>query len=231
VYSDRYNGWLGRLNFNPEAMLRVNNHFVSFKNGEVYLHNQENIRNTFYGVQTDSVFQFVFSQEPSMRKSFKNIEIEGTIAPDVELSTELNKGYINKADFERKEGDVFYAYVRNKNEVIDTALLSSQGIGNCTISGSTLNFTFELDNVISVGDNIYNQNLQLVGTIVSKTANSLILNTVNNLNSGDYVLCQKPQSIQNNDLVGRYMKVTCRFSSNTLQEVFAVNTVLSKSFV
>lgn len=231
VYSDRYNGWLGRLNFNPEAMLRVNNHFVSFKNGEVYLHNQENIRNTFYGIQTDSVFQFVFSQEPSTRKSFKNIEIEGTIAPDIELSTELNEGYINKADFERKEGDVFYAYVRNKNEVIDTALLSSQGIGNCTISGSTLNFTFELDNVISVGDNIYNQNLQLVGTIISKTANSLILNTVNNLNSGDFVLCQKPQSIQNNDLVGRYMKVTCRFSSNTLQEIFAVNTVLSKSFV
>jgi hypothetical protein len=231
VYSDKDNGWLGRLNFNPESMLRINNHFISFKNGEVYLHNQESIRNTFYGVQSDSVFSFNFSQEPSTRKSFKNIEVEGTIAPDVKLLTELNVGYINKADFERKEGDIFYAYVRNKNEVIDTALLSSQGIGNCTVSGLTLNFGFELDNVISVGDNIYNQNLQLVGTILSKTANSLILNTANNIVSGDYVLCQKPQSIQNNDLLGRYMKVTCRFSSNTLQEIFAVNSVISKSFV
>jgi len=231
VYSDKDNGWLGRLSFNPESMLRVNNHFVSFKNGEVYLHNQENIRNTFYGVESDSVFAFNFSQEPSTRKSFKNIEVEGTIAPDVELLTELNEGYINNADFERKEGDIFYAYVRNKNEVIDTALLSSQGIGNCTISGLTLNFSFELDNIISVGDNVYNQNLQLVGTIVSKTANSLILNTVNNIVNGDYVLCQKPQSIQNNDLLGRYMKVTCRFSSDELQEIFAVNSVVSKSFV
>lgn len=231
VYSDKDNGWLGRLNFNPESMLRVNNHFISFKNGEVYLHNQENVRNTFYGVQSDSIFSFNFSQEPSTRKSFKNIEIEGTIAPDVELLTELNEGYINKADFERKEGDIFYAYVRNKNEVIDTALLSSQGVGNCTIAGLVLNFGFELDNVISVGDNVYNQNLELVGTILSKTANSLTLNAVNNIVDGDYVLCQKPQSIQNNDLLGRYMKVTCRFSSNELQEIFAVNSVVSKSFV
>ena len=231
VYSDKNNGWLGRLNFNPESMLRVNNHFISFKNGEIWMHNQENVRNTFYGVESDSIFSFNFSQEPSTRKSFKNIEVEGTIAPDVELLTELNQGYINKADFERKEGDIFYAYVRNKNEVIDTALLSSQGIGNCTITGLVLNFSFELDNVISVGDSVYNQNLQLVGTILSKTANSLTLNAVNNINSGDYVLCQKTQSIQNNDLLGRYMKVTCRFSSNTLQEIFAVNSVISKSFV
>ncbi len=231
VYSDKNNGWLGRLNFNPESMLRVNNHFISFKNGEIWMHNQENVRNTFYGVESDSIFSFNFSQEPSTRKSFKNIEVEGTIAPDVELLTELNQGYINKADFERKEGDIFYAYVRNNNEVIDTALLSSQGIGNCTITGLVLNFGFELDSVISVGDNVYNQNLELVGTILSKTANSLTLNAVDNIVDGDYVLCQKPQSIQNNDLLGRYMKVTCRFSSNTLQEIFAVNSVVSKSFV
>jgi hypothetical protein len=230
VYSDRDNGWLGRLKFNPEDMCRVNKHFVSFKNGEIYLHNQENIRNTFYGVESDSEFSFYFSQEPSTRKSFKNIEIEGTIAPDVTLQTDNDTGYIRKEDFEKKEGDFFYAHVRIQNEVIDTRRLSSQGIGNCTIVGAVLSFTFDLDEIISVGDIVYNENMQIVGTIIDKSARTLTLNAVANIVDNDYVLCQKPQSIQNDDLMGRYMKVTCKFRSNQLQEIFAVNSVVSKSF-
>ena len=42
-----------------------------------------------------------------------------------------------QSDFEKKEG-VFYAYVRNSNDEIDSSLLSCQGIGNCTISGNIL---------------------------------------------------------------------------------------------
>lgn len=229
VYSDKDNGWLGRLKFNPEDMIRINNHFVSFKNGEIYLHNQEDIRNTFYGVESPSEFSFYFSQEPSTRKNFKNIEVEGSTAVAVELVTDLNQGYINQSDFEKKEG-VFYAYVRNSNDTIDSSLLSCQGIGNCTISGLTLNFGFDLDSIISVGDQVRNSDLELVGTIVSKTANSLTLNAVANIVSGDFVLCSKPQSIANNDLLGYYMKVTCRFSSNTYQEIFAINSEVSKSF-
>jgi hypothetical protein len=70
----------------------------------------------------------------------------------------------------------------------------------------------------------------LVGIVQSKTANSLILNTANNIVNGDFVLCSKPQSIEVNDLLGYYMKVTCRFSTNTYKEIFAVNTTISKSF-
>jgi hypothetical protein len=229
VYSDSNDGWLGRLKFNPEDMIRINNHFVTFKNGEIYLHNQEDVRNTFYGVESPSEFSFYFSQEPSTRKNFKNIEIEGSTAVAVELFTDLNQGYINQSDFEKKEG-VFYAYIRNENDTIDSSLLSCQGIGNATISGVTLNFGFELDSIISIGDQVRNTNLELVGTIVSKTTNSLTLNAVDNLISGDFVLCSKPQSIANNDLLGYYMKVTCRFSSNTYQEIFAINSEVSKSF-
>jgi len=210
-------------------MVKVNNHFVSFKNGEVYLHNQASNYNTFYGVQSDSIFSFNFNESPSNRKSHKTIEIEGSIAPEVTLLTDLSNGYINSVDFQKKE-NVFYAYVRNSNNVIDTALINScQGIGNCTLSGLTLTFGFDLENV-SVGDEIRNTSLQLVGIVQSKTANSLILNTANNIVNGDFVLCSKPQSIEVNDLLGYYCKVTCRFSTNTYKEIFAVNTTISKSF-
>jgi hypothetical protein len=64
VYSDEGDnkGWYGRLTFNPEDMCRVNSKFFSFKNGEIYEHNQSTGRNTFYGIESPSTFSFNFSQ-------------------------------------------------------------------------------------------------------------------------------------------------------------------------
>jgi hypothetical protein len=109
--------------------------------------------------------------------------------------------------------------------------LSYQGIGNCTISGLTLNFGFNLDPIISVGDLVLNQNLQVVGTILSKTANSLIMNTVNNIVSGDFVLSSKPKSVQQQNLLGYYMKTTISLEKNERTELFSVSSEVSKSFM
>lgn len=234
IYSDKDNGWLSTQTFNPEEMIRVNGNLYSFKNGEVYVHNQEvdgvtPNYNKFYGVSYDSEASFNYSQEPSIRKNYKTIEIEGTIPVQIGLTTDLDQGYVNLADFEKKE-NVWYAYTRYENGVVNTELLSYQGIGNATISGLTLNFGFEIDPIISVGDVVLNDTLQIVGTIVSKTANSLTLNAVANIVSGDFVLASKPKSVQQQGLTGYYMKVDMSFSSNQRQEIYAVNSEIFKSF-
>ena len=131
---------------------------------------------------------------------------------------------------ELKEG-VYYSYLRTNNDQIDTSLLSCQGIGNCTVNALVLSFTFDLDSVISVGDEIRNATLQLVGKVLSKTNNSLTLDAVNNISNGDYVLCSKPQSIENSGLLGYHMEVSCELNKTTPTEVFAVNTEVSKSYM
>lgn len=230
VYSDAYDGWLGRMTFNPEDMTRIGSKFFAFKNGEVYEHNSESARNTFFGVEYPSKFTFNFSQNPSERKIYKNLEIEGTDAWNIFVKTDINEGYVNLSDFEKEEG-VFYAYLRTSNEEIDSSLLSCQGIGNCTVNALVLSFTFDLDSVISVGDEIRNATLQLVGKVLSKTNNSLTLDAVNNISNGDYVLCSKPQSIENSGLLGYHMEVSCELNKTTPTEVFAVNTEVSKSYM
>lgn len=229
VYSDKDNGWLGRLTMNPEDMIRINNHLLAFKNGEVYLCNQQSNYNTFFDIETPSTFSFNFSQNPSDRKNFKNISIEGSVPTEIVLKTDNDNGYIHKEDFEKKE-NVYYAYVRNSNETIDTALLSCQGVGQANINGLTLEFDFDLDVAISVGDKIVNQNLELVGTIISKTTRTLGMDTVNNISNNDFVLVSKPQSIEQQSLLGYYMQVDCEFSSTEAQEIFAINSEVSKSF-
>lgn len=230
AFSDKVNGWLTRLTFNPEDMCRVNSQFVSFKNGEIWLHNQDSLFNTFYGAQTDTSFKFNFSQEPSTRKVFKTLSIEGTTNLQIACETDMEKGYVNKLDFEKKEG-VWYAYVRGKNGELNTSQLSFQGVGEAVVNGLVLEFDFVLESIISVGDVILNSNLQIVGNILSKTANSLTLDAVNNIVSGDYVLVTKPESVQKQGLVGYFLQVDASFSSNAQQEIYAINSEVIKSYM
>jgi hypothetical protein len=229
IYSDKDNGWLGRITFNPEDMCRVNGKFFSFNNGEIYEHNQSTNRNTFYGIPSPSNFTFNFSQMPSERKNYKTIEIEGTDAWDLTLKTDLDNGVITPSDFVKQEG-VFRAYVRNSNSTIDTSLLSCQGIGNTALNGLVLNFTQDLDGFISIGDQIRNVNAVLVGTILSKTAKTITLNAVANIVNGDFVMCSKPQSAEVSGLLGYHMEVKATLTKNTKTEVFAVNSEAVKSY-
>ena len=229
VYSDKDNGWLGRITFDPEDMCSINGKFFSFKNGEIYEHNQVTVRNTFYGFESDSKFSFNFSQLPSERKIYKILEIEGTDSWNLALKTDLDDGYVNASDFEKQEG-VFRAYTRVSNDVIDTSTLACQGIGSCSISGLVLSFNFSLESFISIGDEIRNSSKQLVGIIESKTINSLTLDAVNNIVSGDFVMCSKPQSIENQALLGYHMEVTATLSKNTKTEVYAIGSEVVKSF-
>lgn len=229
VYSDIHNGWLGKITFNPEDMCRVNNRFFSFKNGEIYEHNQE-VRNTFYGVEYPSTFTFNFSQNPSDRKNYKTLNTESTDSWTFELETDIDKGFINKSDFVKQEG-VFRAYIRNSNNEIDNSKLCVQGMGSCSIDGNTLEFSFDIDHFISIGDEIRTVNKLLVGKILSKTTNSVTLDNVANIVDGDFVTCSKPQSVENSALLGYHMMVKATLNKNTKSEVYSVNAEIAKSFI
>jgi hypothetical protein len=234
VYSDKDNGWLGKLPFSPEDMIRINGDFVSFLNGEIYIHNQEkdgsaNNFNTFYGVRYPSKFSIFMNQEPSTRKNFLTGEFEGNKAFDMKLTTDFNEGYIKKEDF-TKEENVFRGYIRTSNSTIDTSLLSSQGIGFCTVNGLVLSFIGKIPNEVSIGDKIINLARQTVGIILEKTDYTLTLNAVANIASDEFVIAQKPQSIERAELLGYYMKVECELDVNEFVEIFAINSEISKSF-
>ena len=231
VYSDVLNGWLGKLTFTPEDMIRCNGQFYTFKNGDVYKHNIGSVYNTFYDVQNPSTIKFNLNQDVNIRKTHKTIEIDGDNPWDVSLTTNLGEGYIDVNDFVKQEG-IYRAYIRNLNDDIDTSLIgSTQGLGVATINGNVLEFDYELDPIISIGDKVVNESLILVGTIVSKTNNSLTLNTINNYTSGGFLICTKPQSIEQNSLLGYYMQVKMTLSSNIKSELFRVGAEVDKSFI
>ena len=92
-----------------------------------------------------------------------------------------------------------------------------------------MSFGFDLSSDVSIGDDVRNLSNQLVGTILSKTPNSLTLNTVANIVSGDFVMLSKPQSANVNSLLGYHLQVSGTLTKNTKTELFAINSEVAIS--
>ncbi len=229
-YSDVHKGWFPRHNFAPEDMIRMHNEFISFKGGELYLHNDTTPTNynTFYGVKTNSKFSFYFNESPSMRKNFRTIDIEGTVPCETTLTTEFQSGYLNVDNYVNKEG-VFRGYIRGSESTNDTATLSCQGLGTViTKVGNVI--TLKDTSTANIGDSVYNASMVFIATITAKTATSLTLSSASLVNVNDFILSVKNQSIETSSLLGYYMKVEMEFDKNTLAEIFSVSGDLGQSF-
>jgi len=113
--------WTQFFPFIPECYGKIGNTFLSFKNGELWVHDSP-IKNNFYGVQYDSVITVVANDNPSEVKSWQAIseestdvwEMEMTIAPDV--TRPLGQMTIlGKNMFIKKEGILYGAILRDMN--------------------------------------------------------------------------------------------------------------------
>ena len=77
-FDDRVNGWTGFKSFIPESGCSLNNVYYTFKNGLIYTHNDTADRNTFYGTYYNSSVNMLFNDSPSVVKSFKTLNYEGS---------------------------------------------------------------------------------------------------------------------------------------------------------
>lgn len=235
LYSDEAGGFLTKVSYDPDSMIKLNNEFITFKEGGVFLHNR-GVYNRFYNTSVNSSFNINFSQEPSTRKLFKTISTEGDSAWDISVYTDLQNGYINASDFQKKEG-VYYAYIRGNQTSVDTATLSSAGIGNVSsINGLEVVVGSIVSTIVSIGDFVYNQDMEFIGIIQDievvgvEQLHTLTLNQVNSLAVSDFILSVKSQSVETSGLLGYYMNVMGTLSSPNKSEIYAVNAEISKSF-
>ena len=75
-YKEQVSGWPSRKSYIPENGISLNNVYYTFKNGEMYSHDNE-VRNNFYGVQYSSKVKFIFNESPEVVKSFLTLNYEG----------------------------------------------------------------------------------------------------------------------------------------------------------
>jgi hypothetical protein len=165
-YSEQVQGWPSFYSFNPEWMIGMNNYFYTFKGGNLYRHNVNEERNTFYkpwynnplDAFTPSRVKSVINDGPLENKLFKTIALQGDDTWAAELSTDIPlTGYVEKDWFEKKE-QVWFAFIRDTGTVpADPAQYpqrSVNGIGACTtVSGlpASLQVNFSITPLVSIG--------------------------------------------------------------------------------
>jgi hypothetical protein len=169
TYSEGAPGWVSFYSYYPDWMIGMNNYFYTFKGGDLYRHNVNQSRNTFYtpwnvknGTPNDDFFpttlQGVFNVSPLENKLFKTIDLQGDAPWGVSLQTDIQvSGFISANWFEQKEG-TFFAFIRN-NTAGELKLRSVNGIGKSSevVGGLVIKFPLNISigSIISIGDLLY----------------------------------------------------------------------------
>ena len=226
-YSPKVDGFITRATFNPDAMTRLNNKMFSLKGGFLYEHNS-GLCNTFYGVTSPSTFDFNFSQEPSSRKVFKTISIEGNTPLTIEVNTDIQSGNIAQGQFINKEG-VFFSHIRGAGAP-DLKTTGVIGVGVLqSAQGGFLTFQ-NVSQQISVGDLLYNQNQLFIGFVDEIIGNTIVVLNPQNLFVNTFVYALKDPQVNTSGILGYFAKVSCSFTDLQQKEIFAINADISKSF-
>lgn len=241
-FSESSKGWTSFFSFIPEMMIGMNSYFYTFKGGNLYKHNSNELRNNFYGVQYSSKLTSVFNIETASVKNFKTMSLNSDDSWDCNIVTDLATGFIDKSYFTLKEGD-YFAYIRRYDTDIDLSMRSAQGIGGTTaVNSSTpsavlVTFPFSVGSIISVGDIAYKNNagaLLKLGPITAISTNSITINTTvtgGNIPSvSNYILCIKNSTAESYGAMGYYMQFELENNNTSRVEMFSVASSIFKSY-
>ena len=159
-YKENVRGWTTRCSFIQESGLSLNNKFYTFKDGNLWVHYSNDLRNNFYGVQYNSTIKLLINDAPSSIKSFTALNYEGSQAVQYTYDIDPNDGetdsqvktkngwFVNSIttdqqtgsikEFKNKEGK-WFNYIKGEATTLsnlDTKEFSVQGIGNPSVVGS-----------------------------------------------------------------------------------------------
>jgi hypothetical protein len=243
TYSELSQGWPSFYSFIPERIIGMNGFLYTFKDGKMYKHNTNQLRNNFYGVQYNSTVTSVFNDSPLDTKVFKTITLDSNSPWECEMLSNLGDGYINKDWFELKEG-YYYSYIRRLSTDDSFFMRSAQGLGSVlavnstTPSATVLTFSFDLGTIISVGDVAYVDSSGTpveLGPVTSKTSNTLTIDTTviggSIPTNGQFVMFLKNSVAESYGLSGYYCQFKLTNESTSRAELFAAESDAFKSYV
>ena len=129
-YKESVKGWVSFRSFIQEGGLTLNNTYFTFRNGQLFSHDNET-RNNFYNVQHSSFVSAIFNDIPTSVKNFNTLNYSGDSGWIVEneIVTDIEVGL--SSSFVAKENK-YFSHIYNENTSNDTSSFSFQGIGNAS---------------------------------------------------------------------------------------------------
>jgi len=257
TYSPSSKGWVSFYSYNPDFMIGMNNYFYSFKGGNLYRHNTNEQRGTFYGVFTESTITSVFNESPLINKLFKTLNIEGDDAWDAQLYTDLQSGGFALSSYFEKKEQSYFSFIRNSGVIpastSEYPLRSVNGIGRSTSIVSTVpsavvvNYAIAIGSIVSIGDYLYYSlppsystpilfgEITDINIDLKNGINQLIVDTT--VSGGGIPSIQNPYTMyiknsvaESHGLLGHYCVFTLTNDNTSKVELFALESEVMKSY-
>lgn len=227
-FSERANAWISRWSYEPEMFGDINYKFVSFKNGQLWLHNAGDYF-TFYGVKTKPQFTISVNASPTINKTFLATEIQGNKAWEVLLAqTNLVETSIDVDMFEQKEG-FWYAKMNNATTgSIDGGVFGLGVIGS--FSGTRVFIDGFDGSMVNVQDSVYRAGVS-VGIVNAIGDGYVDISSVSGLVVGDFLYVVKSGIVEGDAIRGYYCKQVFEFQGEGYAEVFAVRNWVNGSAI
>jgi hypothetical protein len=169
VYKNPADMWFGSMNFQAEQFVRMGNDLYSFKDGALYIHNQNTT--TFYGQSFKS--QLMFSVNPGAIHTFYSLGLESNKTPSwVHFRTEdpnIQSSDLVNTDFVNKEGVIGASLLRDRLSPNATGDYNKKEVTGDRLIGKALlvmlEYEFQTDTsklqlrIVDVGNNVRNGTL------------------------------------------------------------------------
>ena len=246
-YSESSKGWPSFYSYQPDYMVGMNSYFYSFRNGDLYRHNTNVVRNNYYNQQYNSEITSVFNVEPQTIKLFKTMSYESDTAwRCTSLFTELSTGSMLDTYFVQKERE-WFTYLRANSDTINFSMRSANGIGTCTtitgVPGAFIvQFPISLGSILSVGDYVYSTSAAIYFgqvTNVDRANNTITVNEGVNDPAGavgvvsannSFIVFIKNAVAASSGARGYFMQFTLTNSDTIPVELFSIGSSVMKSF-
>jgi hypothetical protein len=118
AYSDRFNKWTTFYSFTPEMFGRIDLEMLGFTEGKLWIHNDSETRNNFYGEQYTSILETIFNDLPSQVKVFEAAGADSYHAWSIPSAKTPNgmETEVVAQRFVRREDSFYAPMMRDKND-------------------------------------------------------------------------------------------------------------------
>ena len=121
AFDEARNCYTTFYDYAPEAIASIESKIVTFKNGNLYVHDSSTYNN-FYGVQYGSSITFVFNDQNLIKKDFNAVTQDAstiwTSATNGDITTTLGQSSnLVSGDYEQYEGLYNAAFMRDLNSI------------------------------------------------------------------------------------------------------------------
>ena len=121
-FSEPRNAYSAFYDYNPEWITVAGNVIISWKNGELWVHNNTTAYANFYGVQQTPSIKLIFNQSPDIKKHYNTLTTLGNTTWTAPLASDIvtnmnNNSKLLSTDFKIKDDKYHASFKRDINSV------------------------------------------------------------------------------------------------------------------